>query len=61
MAQGAICMADIWASAWKDGNGAAIPSSQLVAQDPTVLSNTYHPATFFPSMSLELMAPMLTS
>jgi hypothetical protein len=25
-----------------------------------VLSNTYHPAAFFPSMSLELMAPLLT-
>jgi hypothetical protein len=60
MAQGAICMADIWASAWKEGNGAAISPSLLVAQDPTVLSNTYHPATFFPSMSLELMAPLLT-
>jgi hypothetical protein len=61
MAQGAICMADIWASAWKDGNGAAMSSSLLVAQDPTLLSNTYHAATFFPSMSLELMAPILTS
>ena len=60
MAQGAICMADIWASAWKEGNGAAIPQSVLVAQDPTVLSNTYRTAAFFPSMSLALLAPLLT-
>ena len=60
MAQGAICMADIWASAWKEGNGAAISPSLLVAQDPTLLANAYHQATFFPSMSLELMAPLLT-
>ena len=32
----------------------------LVAQDPTVLSNMYQPATFFPSMSLELMVPVFT-
>ena len=60
MAQGATCMADIWASAWKEGNGAAISPSLLVAQDPTLLANAYHQATFFPSMSLELMAPLLT-
>lgn len=61
MAQGAICMADIWASAWKEGNGEALPKSALVAQDPTVLSNTYNQPGFFKSMSLTDLAAVLTS
>lgn len=60
MAQGAICMADIWASVWKEANGEALPKSALVAQDPTVLSNTYNQPSFFKSMSLQDLAPLLT-
>lgn len=61
LAQGAICMADLWASAWKEGNGAAIPQSALAALDPNALAGLYKPAAFFPSMSLELMVPVLTT
>lgn len=60
MAQGCICMADIWASAWKDGGGEQIPQNKLTAIDPQALSDLYNRADFFPSMALKLMVPLLT-
>ncbi|HEX7795951.1 MAG TPA: hypothetical protein VF456_16435 [Vicinamibacterales bacterium] len=61
MAEGALCMADIWASAWKEGGGAAnVPATDLVAQDQGALQDMYRKASFFPSMSLERMIPILT-
>src|SRR5262249_43151956 len=61
MAEGALCMADIWASAWKEGGGAVnVPASNLGAQDQAALQSLYVQPSFFPSMSLELMIPLLT-
>jgi hypothetical protein len=59
MTAGCICLADIWAAAWKEGNGAAIPAAQLVAQDPDVLSAQYRTAAFYPSMALSNMIALL--
>ena len=61
MAAGCICLADIWASAWKEGNGAAIAAAKLVAQDPDVLSAQYRTAQFYPSMALSKMIALLKS
>jgi hypothetical protein len=60
MVAGCVCMADIWASAWKEGGGKDIPASELVEIDSGVLSTRYRKPDFFPSMSLGLMIPLLT-
>lgn len=60
IADGCICMADIWASAWKEGNGQSIPQSQLVAIDQGKLAALYRQANFYPSMELSLMVKLLT-
>jgi len=59
IADGCICLADIWASAWKEGGGENIPASALVAQDQNALSDAYRKGTFFPSMSLHRMIDLL--
>ena len=52
-------MADIWASAWKEGNGEAIDEPELVAIAQDTLAKRYRDATFFPSMALDKMIPLL--
>ncbi len=60
MVDGCVCMADIWASAWKEGKGEDLPASALTAQDQQKLQDLYRKASFFPSMSLAKMIPLLT-
>jgi len=59
MADGILCLAEIWASAWKEGGGENIAKSELVAQDQDALAKLYDRSDFYPSMSLELMIPLL--
>lgn len=59
MAEGCLCMADIWASAWKEGGGEKIPAAKLVAISQTALATRYRQKDFYPSMSLHNMIPVL--
>ena len=59
MVEGCVCMADIWASAWKEGGGESLPKSSLVEMDRQALQNLYKDKEFFPSMALKLMVPLL--
>jgi hypothetical protein len=58
MAEGCICMADIWASAWKEGKGEALDKGGAIDQGK--LTARYRQSAFFPSTSLRLMIPVLT-
>ena len=60
MVEGCVCMADIWASAWKEGGGEDLPASALIEMNQGELAKLYRRADFFPSMSLALMVPLLT-
>ena len=60
MTEGTLCLADIWASAWREGGGESIAQGELVAQDQQQLADRYRKAEFYPSVSLALMVPMLT-
>lgn len=53
MAESSVCMADIWASAWKEGGGEILDEGGAI--DPATLSARYRQSKFFPSMSLGLM------
>jgi hypothetical protein len=46
-------MAILWQSAWKHGNGSAIPSSDLVEQDPKELRKLYNRKTFVESFKMK--------
>ena len=59
MAESCVCMADIWASAWKEGGGETLATGGAI--DPGILSQRYRQSAFFPSMSLRLMIPLLTN
>jgi hypothetical protein len=60
MTEGCLCMADIWASAWREGGGENIPKTQLVEKDLGDLAKLYRKPEFYPSMSLARMVPLLT-
>ncbi len=60
MADGCICLGEIWASAWKDGNGAFISPSSLGAADTKVLESYYNDKTFLQSGDLNFLAQLLT-
>lgn len=46
IAEGCRVMAILWQSAWKHGNGSAIPAADLVEQDPKELRKLYNRKTF---------------
>ena len=53
IAEGCQVMAILWQSAWKHGNGSAIPSSDLVEQDPKELRKLYNRKTFVESFKMK--------
>jgi hypothetical protein len=53
IAEGCHVMAILWQSAWKLGNGAAIPAANLVAQDPKELRKLYNRKTFVESFKMK--------
>jgi hypothetical protein len=61
MADGCVCLADIWASAWKEGQGETIAHSELGPVDETTLASYYKDSAFLPSLSLKQMVGILHS
>ena len=53
LASGIQQLARLWASAWLEGNGAAIPEAQLVAVSTDDLYAAYSDKTFAPSFTLQ--------
>ena len=53
IARGCETMAILWQSAWKHGNGSAIPVGSLVAQNPTSLRKLYNRKTFVESFKMK--------
>jgi hypothetical protein len=58
MADGAICLAQLWDSAWKEGGGDARISA-LGEIDPAVLEKLYQNPQFLPSHTLDTIGPLL--
>ena len=61
MTEGCLCLADIWASAWKEGGGQHIPQAKLGAADQAVLESYYNDSTFLPSVGLAHLVQILAS
>jgi hypothetical protein len=59
MAAGAICLADIWVSAWTEGSGEQIPQADLGPGDIATLESYYNDAAFLPSIGLAQLAQTL--
>lgn len=55
IADGALTLAMLWESAWKLGDGKAIPSASLVTVEKQVLSALYTPDSFLASRTLDTM------
>jgi hypothetical protein len=60
MADGCVCLAEIWASAWKDGAGENISKSELGPADFSALETSYNNKDFLPSVGLLQLATILT-
>jgi hypothetical protein len=60
ISEGCICMAEIWASAWREGGGEDLPQSKLTAINFDDLTALVKDSTFLPSMALADMIPLLT-
>jgi hypothetical protein len=56
MADGALTLAKIWESAWKEGGGDAFPGNKLAAVDPSVLRDLYDDKEFLKASWLREMA-----
>lgn len=59
MADGCICLAKLWESAWIEGDGDNTIDS-LAAIDETVLEQLYQNRNFLPSHTLNTIEPLLT-
>jgi hypothetical protein len=59
MADGCRCLADIWASAWKEGGGEQITQSKLGAADEALLEQCYNDSGFLPSVALNTLVAVL--
>jgi len=59
IAEGCLCLAEVWASAWKEGEGPKITDSKLVAIDQDALKTLYNESTFIPSVALKTMIKLL--
>ena len=60
MTDGARVLARIWAGAWREGNGAAIPANQLGVVDPDVLNDLCRDLAFVESVDLNHIEPLLS-
>jgi hypothetical protein len=58
MADGCICLAQLWDSAWQEGNG-DLTINSLGAIDETVLEHLYQNRDFLPSHTLDTIGPLL--
>jgi hypothetical protein len=58
MADGCLCLARLWDSAWKEGNG-DLAINSLAEIDETVLEHLYQNRNFLPSHTLDTIAPLL--
>ena len=58
MSDGCLCLAQLWDSAWDQGDGDQ-NVNQLGAIDPATLENIYRPASFLPSHTLDTIGPDL--
>jgi hypothetical protein len=62
MADGCLCLADIWASAWREaGAEQSAPQSALGAVDEKLLATFYKDPSFLPSVGLKQLAQILGS
>jgi hypothetical protein len=60
MADGCVCLADIWASAWQDaGAEQSTPQSALGPVDEKLLASFYKDPAFLPSVGLKQLAQIL--
>jgi hypothetical protein len=59
MADGCRCLADIWASAWKEGGGEQIAQNKLGAADEALLEQCYNEPGFLPSVALNTLVGVL--
>jgi hypothetical protein len=55
IAEGCAVLAGIWQSAWIEGNGGAIPNSEIVAANPAALSALYNTRSFVEAFTLQEM------
>jgi hypothetical protein len=55
LAASAVTLARLWASAWKQGNGKAVPASKLKALTEKELGNLVRSKTFAPALTLDQM------
>ena len=53
MAEGCLRLASLWASAWKEGGGNAIPTTQLVEVKRGKLKTLYNNPDFLPAIRLQ--------
>jgi hypothetical protein len=60
MAEGCLCLAHLWNSAWEEGNGDSTIGS-LSAIDEEVLADLYKDRDFLPSRTLKTIGPLLQS
>jgi len=60
LAEDCLCLADIWASAWHEGKGEDIPSSELGPVDEGVLESYYNDLEFLPAAGLAEMGTILS-
>jgi hypothetical protein len=58
MADGCICLAQLWDSAWQEGNG-DLTINSLGAIDETVLEHLYQNRDFLPSHTLDTIGQLL--
>jgi hypothetical protein len=62
MADGCLCLADIWASAWKEGGGEQTASSgDLGPADVHALADLYNRSSFLPSVGLQELVTILNT
>jgi hypothetical protein len=59
MADGCLCLAEVWASAWNEGGGENVANSELGAADFDTLQNYYNDSSFLPSVGLARLAQIL--
>ncbi len=53
MARGALCLASLWASAWKEGNGAKVAAGKIGEVDRAELKKLYNTKTFCEAFRLQ--------
>jgi hypothetical protein len=59
MADGCVCLAQLWDSAWHEGNGDHTISDDLSAIDESRLEQLYQNRNFLPSFTIDTIGPVL--